>query len=315
MNLNDIKHIMVVGAGTMGHSIAQVYAQSGIEVDLVDLNQEMLEHAIKLIKSNLTTLAEVERLSHEEIQSILNRIHPTINLSEAASRADLVVEAVNELTEIKNKVFSELNEYCSEDTIFASNTSGLNIFEIVEVKKPERLVINHWFAPPHIIPLVEIVSGPNTSPEILDLSLKLMKKLGKKPIVLKEFVPAFIVNRIQNVISVQFYEMIAKGWATAEQIDLAIKTSLGIRLPIVGVVQSQDFTGLDLVLDIQKAYRMNRRFPQVEEMVNRGNLGAKTGKGWYDYGGRTEEEILKKRDKMYLKMLEHLEKLNGFEPI
>jgi len=142
-----------------------------------------------------------------------------------------------------------------------------------------------------------------------------MKKLGKKPIVLKEFVPAFIVNRIQNVISVQFYEMIAKGWATAEQIDLAIKTSLGIRLPIVGVVQSQDFTGLDLVLDIQKAYRMNRRFPQVEEMVNRGNLGAKTGKGWYDYGGRTEEEILKKRDKIYLKMLEHLEKLNGFEPI
>jgi len=167
MNLNDIKHIMVVGAGTMGHSIAQVYAQSGIEVDLVDLNQEMLEHAIKLIKSNLTTLAEVERLSHEEIQSILNRIHPTINLSEAASRADLVVEAVNELTEIKNKVFSELNEYCSEDTIFASNTSGLNIFEIVEVKKPERLVINHWFAPPHIIPFVEIVSGPNTSPEII----------------------------------------------------------------------------------------------------------------------------------------------------
>lgn len=315
MNLKEIKQVLVVGAGTMGHSIAQIFAQSGFEVDLVDLNQKLLERAINLIESNLNTLVEFERIAHKEISVILNRIHPSTNLDTAAQRADFVLEAVNENPDIKKQIFSQLNENCSEDIILASNTSGLNIFNIVDVNKPERLVIHHYFHPPHIIPLVEIVPGPNTSPEIIDFSIKLMERLGKKPIILKEFIQSFIVNRIQSVINVQIYEMLAKGWATPEQIDLAIKTSLGIRLPIVGIVQSQDFTGLDLILDIQKRYRINRNYPQVEELVKKGHLGAKTGKGFYDYGGRSEEEILKKRDRLCLKMLDFLEQINAFEPV
>jgi 3-hydroxyacyl-CoA dehydrogenase len=132
---------------------------------------------------------------------------------------------------------------------------------------------------------------------------------------MEEFVPSFIVNRIQNVINVQVYEMLAKGWATPKQIDLAIKSSLGIRLPIVGLAQSQDFTGLDLVLDVQKPYRMNKRYPQVQELVEKGHLGVKSGKGFYDYGDRTEEEILRERDMKYLKLLDYLEKIDAFKPI
>ncbi|MHA1579034.1 MAG: 3-hydroxyacyl-CoA dehydrogenase family protein [Candidatus Freyarchaeota archaeon] len=140
-----------------------------------------------------------------------------------------------------------------------------------------------------------------------------MERLGKRPVVLKEFVRAFIVNRIQNVIAPAVLEILEKGWATPEDIDIAVKTSLGIRLPIVGVVQTYDFTGLNVVRDVLKSYGISH--PLIEEKVKQGHLGAKTSKGIYDYGGRSEEEILKKRDGLYLRMLDHLEKIGAFEPV
>ena len=142
----EIKKVLVVGAGTMGHSIAQVYATAGIEVNLIDINEDSLNRAMNLIKSNLNTLAEFERVKKNEISNILNRINPSTNLKDAAQGVDLVVEAVSEVPDLKEKVFSQLDEFCSENTILASNTSTLDIFKIVKVKKPERLVIQHWFA-------------------------------------------------------------------------------------------------------------------------------------------------------------------------
>lgn len=313
MNLKDIKHVMVVGAGTMGHSIAQVYATAGFEVDLVDLSQETLDHAIKLIKSNLETLAEFNRVSIDNIPSIIKRINTTTNLGDVAPKADLVVEAVYEDRKIKGEIFLQLDKLCSENAILASNTSGLDVFRVAKVKNLERVVIHHWFAPPHIIPLVEVVKGRKTSPEIIDFSVKLLEKLGKQPIVMKKFARSFIVNKIQSSISATVYELLMRKLATPEQIDLAIKTSLGIRLPIVGVVQTQDFTGLDLVVDVARS--LGKENPLVQEMVDKGDLGAKSGKGFYDYGGRSEEEILRKRDRKYLKMLGHLNEINAFERI
>ncbi len=315
MNLNEIKYVLVVGAGTMGHAIAQVYAQHGFMVDLVDKNLNTLERASMLINSNLNLLAELEKISSNEIPTILNRINLESDLKPCAQRADLVVEAVNEVANIKKELFMELNKYCSEDTVLASNTSGLNIYDIVDVKKPERLIIHHWFCPAYILPLVEIVPGPKTSQEIIDFSVILMEKLAKKALVMKEYVDGFILNRIQRVIFVQVYEMLQKGWATPEQIDFAVKTILGVRLPVQGVVQSQDFTGLELILDKQKEFRTNKRYPQVENLVKQGRLGVRTGKGFYDYQDRSEEEILKKRDKYCLKVLDLLEDIDAFEPL
>lgn len=313
MTPKNVKKASVIGAGTMGHSIAQVFAHAGIEVKLVDIEEKILERAISLIESNLGTLSEFGRVSSDEIPEILERIHTSTDLAAAAKEVDFVLEAVSEVADVKKKVFSQLDKFCTEDTVLASNTSGLNIFDIVEIKKPERLVITHWFAPPHIIPLVEVAPGPETSSEVVNFSTKLMERLGKRPVVLKEFVRSYIVNRIQNYISLAVLEMLEKGWATPEEIDLAVKTSLGIRLPIVGVAQTYDFTGLDLVLDIMKSYGTSN--PLIEEKVKQGHLGAKTSKGIYDYGERSEEEILKKRDKLYLKMLDHLERIGAFEPV
>ncbi|MGB6065977.1 MAG: 3-hydroxyacyl-CoA dehydrogenase family protein [Desulfomonilaceae bacterium] len=313
MDAGNVGTVLVIGAGVMGHSIAQVFAQAGIEVDLTDLNEQALTRAMTLIRTNLHTLAEFGRVPQNDIPVIMARIRPSTDLTASARKADFVLEAVSEVPEIKRAVFGQLDEICPQDTVLASNTSSLNIFEIARVKSPERLIVAHWFAPPHIIPLVEVVPGPDTDARVVTFTADLMRRLGKKPLILEKFVPSFIVNRIQNSIGKAVWEMLENEWATPEQIDLAVKASLGIRLPIVGVVQSVDFTGLDLVSDIMRSH--DRIVPLVEEKVKQGQLGAKTSKGIYDYGGRTEEEILIKRDKQYLKMLEHLEKIQAFDPV
>jgi len=313
MEPKDVKHAVVVGAGVMGNSIAQVFARAGIEVDLVDINESMLERAMNLIESNLNTLAGHGTINSEEIPLIINRINPSRDLAASAENTDFVVEAVSEVPELKKKVFSELDDLCPENTIIASNTSGLDIFSISEIKGIGRLVIAHWFAPAHIIPLVEIVPGPSTTPEVVLFTAGLMERLGKRPVILKEFMPAFLINRIQLAIADTVFEMLEKEWASPEDIDLALKMSLGIRLPIVGAIQNMDFNGLDLVRDIYKSRSIENKI--LDEKVSQGRLGAKTSKGFYDYGGRDEAEILKKRDELYLKMLDYLEELKAFEPV
>jgi len=314
MELDKIKRILVVGAGTMGHAIAQVYATAGFEVDLVDLNQEVLDNAIKKIKSNLSLLVEYKHVKSGEISNILNRIHPSTDLKVAAQNCDLVLEAVSEDRNVKRDIFSQLNEFCSEDIILASNTSELNIFNVAKVKNPKRLVIHHWFHPPYIIPLVEIVAGRKTSSEVIDISFKLLEKIGKKPLILKKFTNAFVVNKIQQAINSAVFTLLIKGIASPEEIDMAIKNSLGIRLPFAGVVQNLDFVGLDVVYDIIKNMG-GMDLVLLKDKVENGQLGAKTSIGFYDYQGRTEEEILTKRDKLYLQMLDYLKKMNAFEPI
>ena len=313
MHPQEVKKVAIIGAGIMGHSIAQVFAQAGIEVNLVDLQEEILEHALQMVKGNLRTLANHGKVDPQDIPAIVDRIHPTTELAGAAQEIDFALEAVAEIPEVKNKVFKELEDACPGKTVLASNTSGLEIFNIVQVKDPSRVVVAHWFAPPHIIPLVEVVPGPKTAPEVLRFTAQLMERIGKKPLVMKKFVSRFIVNRIQNAIILAVLEMMENDWATPEEIDLAVKMSLGIRLPVVGVVQSLDFTGLKLVVDVLKSLGMS--IPLIEDKVKQGCLGAKTSRGIYDYGGRSEEEILRARDTLYLKMLDHLESLGAFKPI
>ena len=314
MLLDDIENVLIIGAGTMGHGISQVYAQNGFNVSLVDIDEINLSHAMRLIDMNLKLLADFKRIDRNEIEVIKKRITLSTDLKSSAERADVVVEAINEVPGVKLEVFKQLADYCRDDTILASNTSSLDIFKILKaISHPERIIAHHWFCPPYIIPSVEISPGRKTSQETIELSVKLHEKLGKIPIVMEKFSPNYIVNKIQNAISGAMYELMMRNLATAEQIDLAIKTTLGIRLPIVGIVQMHDFTGLDLVEDIISAKGGN--VPLISDKVKRGDLGAKTGKGHYSYNNRTELEIIRTRDILYLEQLEFLEKNTKFKPI
>ena len=313
MDARDVKRAAVIGAGIMGHSIAQVFAQAGIETSLVDLNEEALRAAADKIAYNLGVLADNGLVKNEDIGTIVGRVHPSTDLAGSTDEADVGVEAVPEVQEIKQEVFAQLGEACPAETVIASNTSGLDIYEFAKIENPERLVTAHWFAPPHIIPLVEVAPGPDTTPEVVDFTVSLMERLGKVPVRLQAFTRAFIVNKIQNMIALAVSDLLNSGVATPEDIDRAVKYSLGIRLPVVGVVQTMDFTGLDLALDIAKSYGLSS--PVLEDKVEKGHLGAKTSRGFYDYGGRSELEILEKRDNLYIKMLSYLESAGTFEPV
>jgi 3-hydroxybutyryl-CoA dehydrogenase len=313
MKPDRISQAVVVGAGVMGHSIAQVFAQNNIPVALVDLDQKSLDNSMVLVKSNLETLAEFGKISSGDIPSITKLISPTTDMASACREADFITEAITETVDAKKKIFPLLEKHCPAHAILASNSSSLNVFDFVEINDPGRLIVTHWFAPPHIIPLVEVVPGPRTLEKTTEATVALMRGMGKLPVVFKGLNGPSLVNRFQDLMTMPMWEALEKGWSTPEEIDLAVKAVLAIRLPIVGMAQRLDFNGIDLVVDISRGFGFNNRI--AEDMVSKGRLGTKSGRGFYDYGDRSEAEILKERDLKFLKMLECLEKLDAFKPI
>ncbi len=306
MASSDIKKTLVVGAGTMGHGLAQVFASGGCAVRLVDVRKSILEGAFGQIRSNLEMMVDAEVLASEEIDPILERIETSTDLEASAGDVDLAIEAVPEDVDIKRDLFNRLDEVCPADTILLSNTSSLNVFEIVRVSHPERFCIAHWYAPPYIIPLVDVVKGPETSDETVDRVTRLLTRLGKKPVVLEEFIQCYLVNRLQIAIGREVHALLDNGLATPEQLDEAVKASLAPRMAVVGVVQRHDFTGLDVSLAIQKemADKLSGvpTYKTMQRLVDEGHMGVKNGKGFYDYSGKTPQEVLKARDLALLKI-------------
>lgn len=307
-----IKKVLVVGAGTMGYSLALTFAKGGFDVFLVDRESQVLLSAGKLIDSALETLRQADLITEEETSQVISRIKTSTNLEAAAREADLVIESVTENAAIKKDVFRLLDMHCPKHTILTSNTSYLNIFDITETGRPDKVLIAHWFTPPHIIPLVEIVTGDKASPETVKTVKEVLEKIGKKPIVMERYIPGFLVNRIQRAIQREAFYLLENNYASIEDIDTAVKASLGIRLPIVGVLQTMDFSGLDLIATSRKNTPIELApyygVPKiVEQKVKKGELGVKTSKGLYDYSGKSTEEILRERDLKYLKILRTLE--------
>jgi 3-hydroxybutyryl-CoA dehydrogenase len=313
VKVDDIQKVAVFGAGTMGPGVAQMFAAAGYDVALYSRKAETLEKAVTMVKANFATIIAHGTLTQAVADAAVARIKPTQSVEEAGKDADFVLETIAENKDAKSTLYGELAAICPERTVFASNTSSLNIFELLPASLQARGVCAHFFTPAHIIPLVEVVPGPETSTETMKLTVSLMKKCGKSPVAMKKFGPGFIVNRIQRAIGETAMDMIQEGLVEPEEIDTAIKTTLGIRLPIVGVMQTFDFQGLDMLLAYQK--NVGKVYSFVEERVDRGAYGAKAGKGIYDYQGRSEVEILAKRDELYLKMLEYLTEIGAFEPV
>ncbi len=312
--MNKIQKVAVIGAGTMGHSLALAFAQGGCDVWLNDVQDEILDKAKKLIASNLKTLVDLRMLDANQSAAILDRIQTTSKIETAAENAQFVIEAIIEDPAVKKKMFADLDRFCPPQAILASNTSYLDIFKFVETGRPEKVLITHWFAPPHLVPLVEVVRGPQTSAETLSAVKALLIQMGKKPIMITKFLPGFIANRLQSALRIEAHFLLDNGYATPEEIDEASKASFGLRIPILGLLKREDFAGLDT---IQR--NMNNRLYQppevrgssntLDQLIKQGRLGVKTGSGFYDYRGRTTAEVMRDRDMKLIRLREFLKEL------
>ena len=291
----------------MGTSLALIFAKAGYSVLLYSIPDPTLDKASEVIRSSLQTLADAEMLDATAIPGIMNRIRTTTDF-EALQNSQLFIEAVAEKLEVKREIFSKLDALCDEDAIFASNTSFLNIFPAVPERRLSNTAIAHFFAPAHIVPLVEVVRGEKTSDATISFLMEILKKVGNVPVVMEKYVPGFCVNRIQAAIGNEVYHLLDNGYISPEDLDLAVKASFIPRAMALGLVQRYDFTGIDLSL--QNLKNGTYKYPEYNEppqclqsRADKGWLGAKTGRGFYDYSGRTLQEINKERDGMLLRIL------------
>jgi len=302
MQAGDVRNISVIGAGLMGHGIAQIFAARNYSVRLLDIKGELLSKAVENIRSNLSMMAKKGVISESEIDTVISRIKTTTNMGEATSDAQLVIEAVTENLDLKQKVFQDLDQLCPQETILATNTSVFSITEIAsEARRRERILGTHFWNPPYIIPLVEIVKGRETSEEAVETTYQLLKNAGKHPVKVMKDIPGFVGNRLQHALWREAISIVENGIAEPATVDEVIKEGFGIRLPVLGPLENADMVGLDLTLAIHDyilKYLNSSPSPSplLREKVKRGELGFKTGQGFYTWSveeaQRSREDLL-----------------------
>lgn len=303
--------ISVVGAGKMGLGIAQFFAQNKKKVQLIDLNKEIAESAKDKIMINLKHLEDLN-LIEENSNDIINRISISSKLEDAENSA-IVIEAIPEKLEMKTSLFLSLEKICSEETIFATNTSGISINSIAEsLSRPERFLGTHFFMPAEIIPLVEVVKGDETNDTIAEYMVKTLNTYGKKAVLIHKDIPGFIANRIQHAMSREAISLLENGIASAEDIDTVVKWSLGVRMIHTGPIEQRDLNGIDIHTDIASyLYKEleNRTTPSpvLLDKIEKGELGLKTNKGFYAWDEKTKQAKVQKKNDALLKVIKYLE--------
>jgi len=285
-----IENITVIGPGMMGHAIAQEFAAAGYAVTLCGRDATRLDEAREKIENSLHELSEWELIPRDQVDPALDRIELTTDLKAAGSRADFVVESVAEVLEVKEKLFAKLDVICPQHTILASNTSSLMPTTLAAAtQRPDRFLIAHYFNPPYLMPLVEIVRGEHTSDDVVDAVFNLYQDMHKRPIICQKEALGFIVNRLQLALWREAFSIVQRGIASPQDVDRAVKDSFGRRLGMVGPFELYEYIdGYDLTLQCEKYIlpdidTSNTSYPLLLDKVEKGELGAKTGKGFYEW--------------------------------
>ncbi len=297
MKVTDIKKIAVVGVGTMGTGIAQVFAQSGYAVAINDTEQGALERAKSKIKRSVTTLLDKHRLTNKEADKILPKILFAKDLALAVRDADFIVEAINEDLLLKQDLFKRLDNLSPRHTIIASNSSTLSIDEIAKgTKRAKKVILTHFINPPQVIPLVEVVRGAETSEETLNVTLKLLENAGKRPLVCNKIIPGYLINSFNSAIMFTALTLLSLDVASMEDIDRAFTEALGPRYSVIGPFQTMDLFGLDVIWQGVKSFDANAHnnptVASIRKLVEAGDFGVKTGKGFYRYDPKSPDKVL-----------------------
>lgn len=287
MKAEEIKNVALLGAGMIGNGLALLFAQAGYRVSLYSRTEQTLSKAMDSIRSTLSMLLE-KPAGSKEIEDVVDRIKGTTDLAAAVANAPMVIESVAEDLKVKQDLFMELDKMCPPETILATNTSVISITEIAaKSQQRNRILGTHFWFPPYLLPLVEVIKAKDTSDEVMDLTFEFMKKAGKYPIRCLKDVPGFVANRLQHALWREAISIVENGIADAATVDDAIKNSFGIRLAVLGPIENADMAGLDLILAIHNTVLKDLEAspspsPLLEEKVKKGELGFKSGKGFYD---------------------------------
>lgn len=311
--------VAVVGAGLMGHALALVYALGGHNVRLTDNNAENLDRAPGLMATALATLVaagEVDGSWDRQRLSATVRCLPS--LADTVAGAALVVEAIVERPDAKRALYAELGRLMDADAVLASNTSNLDIFPLVPPGLQRRTIIAHWYTPPYLCDLVDLCPGPETDPAAIATVRDMVRAMGKVPVVFRQMVQGYVANRLQAAMSLEVQRMLDEGLVTAKDIDDSVIHGLALRMPILGLMAKADFTGLPLM----QQGMANRSYtpPEVrgssetlDRLIAEGRTGVMSGKGYFDWGDRSPEELFRERDRKLLALKQALRAIGPLE--
>jgi len=296
-DIKDIKKITILGAGMMGPGLAQIFAVKGYDVTIWARRPEVLPEAIEKIRASLALMADNGIGRKEDIEPAIKQIKTTSDFEEAVVEAHFVEEAIGEDLSLKQDFFQRMDTLCSEDAILATNTSVISITEIAaKSKRRERIVGTHFWNPPHLIPLVEVIKAAETSADVMDKTMALMAAVGKHPVMVKKDVPGFLANRLQHALWREAISIVENGIAGPAEVDEAVKNSFGLRLPVLGPMENADMAGLDLTLAIHNYVLKHIESspgpsPILKEKVAEGALGLKTGRGFQEWPQERADEL------------------------
>lgn len=317
MDALGISRVTVVGAGTMGSGIAGMFARAGCHVRLVDLSKELLDHAIARLRVGQEALVEAGLLLPRDADASIGRVMPTTDPAEACDATDFLLEAVTEDLALKQELFAEFHRLCPREAVLATNTSGLSVTAIAGATgRPDRVGGMHFWNPPHLIPLVEVIRADGTSDDTAEHLKAVALSLNKKPIMVRRDVPGFVGNRLQFAVVREALHLLQEGVASAEDIDTAMTAGPGLRYSFLGPLRTADLGGLDVFTAISSylfgRLSVDREAPGIlRALVDAGKLGAKSGSGFYRYSDADLGRFIRYRDRTLLKLTEVLEAEEG----
>jgi 3-hydroxybutyryl-CoA dehydrogenase len=309
MNCEGIKNVGIVGAGLMGHGLAQIFALKGYPVRVIDNNIAVLEQVPEKVRGNLQVFLDLDLITRSDADECVEKIQLCEDLGDLHQEGSIIIEAISENLDKKKALFSQIEKHVSPETILCSNTSAISITSISEdLRFRERVVGTHFWNPPHILPCVEVIRSKYTSTEVFETVVSFMKKAGKEPVRVLKDVPGFLGNRMQHALWREAISLVEKGIASPEDIDKVVKSSFGLRLAFIGPLETADLAGLDLSLDVEKDLfphleKSTEPSPVLISKVDSGETGVKTGKGFHEWDEKKAKDLINKRDATLLKIL------------